>query len=95
MSVDVGYLTVLWYTAKATGVAWHGVIVGENEIKERRVQLQKRFRGRGGVKTHVARYLEITEGKLTRPSCKRCGAYMSWGTAKKPLCPFCDCGTGD
>ncbi len=95
MSVDAGDLTVLWYTATATGVAWHGVIVGENEIEERRVQLQKRFSGRGGVKTRVTRYREIDESKLTRPSCKRCGAYMSWGTAKKPLCPFCDCGTGD
>jgi hypothetical protein len=30
-----------------------------------------------------------------RPSCKSCGAYMAWGTDKKPECPFCDGGAGD
>lgn len=89
MGVD---LTVLWYTAPATGAAWHGVVVGESEIEERRAQLRKRFHGRGGVKTRVTRYREISDAKLTRPSCKRCGAYMSWGTVKKPKCPFCEAG---
>jgi len=30
-----------------------------------------------------------------RPSCEHCGAYMTWGTDKKPECPFCDGGAGD
>lgn len=30
-----------------------------------------------------------------RPMCKSCGAYKSWGTDARPLCPFCDGGAGD
>lgn len=59
-------LTVLWWRAIATGVAWFPIVVGDKGDQEAEYgKLKERFRRKGGIETFVREYRELSTRKKT------------------------------